>query len=51
MDYLQGVRVTVFFSTIRLESTILTQNWQDMAHLDENIPPLVVLSKQFQNIQ
>jgi len=42
---IQGVRLNVVFSSIRLKSTILSQNWQDMAHLDENIPPFVILSK------
>ena len=27
-----------------------SQNWQDMAHLDENIPPFIILSKKFQKI-
>ena len=48
-SFVQGVRFNVVFCSMRLKSTILSQNWQDnKAHLDESIPPFVILSQTFE---
>ena len=39
----------VAFSTIRLQSTIISQNWQNMAQLDKKIPPFMISLKKFQH--
>ena len=42
---LQGVRFNVGISTIGLSSTMLHQNWHDIAHYEVNIPPFEFLSQ------
>ena len=37
------------FSSKRLKSSILAQNWYDMAHLNKNIPPFEILSHKSNN--